>query len=268
MRYVFDNDLHIHSYLSPCSGDAEQTPENILKYAEKNGLRQICLTDHYWDPKVPGATTYLAQLNTDLLKRALPLPQADGVEFLFGCETELDRFGHLAIAPETYGEFDFIVIPINHFHMEGFTLPDEDFNNVPAIARRWVERFHYVMDKPLPFHKVGFAHLTCELMATEYRTQHLEVVDLITDEQYSAAFNRAAAAGAGIELNFETFFDYSDEELGRLMRPYKIAKSCGCKFYFGTDAHHPSDFDRAKEKFEKVIDLLSLTEDDKFFVGK
>lgn len=267
MKLKFDNDLHIHSYLSPCSGDSEQTPENILKYAQRNGLRQICLTDHYWDPRVPGASTYLAQLDTELLKRALPLPQAEGVEFLFGCETELDRFGHLAIAPETYGEFDLIVIPINHFHMKGFTLPAEDFNNVSAVARRWVERFHYIMEQKLPFCKVGMAHLTCELMATDYRTQHLEVVDMIPDGEYRTAFALAAKAGVGIELNFETFFDYSPSELDRLMRPYGIAKDCGCKFYFGTDAHHPSDFDRAREKFEKVIDLLCLTEDDKFIVG-
>lgn len=266
MRYIADNDLHIHTFLSPCSGDTEQTPENILKYALENGFTDICITDHYWDPKVPGATTYLAKLDTELLKRALPLPRAEGVNFMFGCETELDRFGNLAIAPESYDVFDFIVIPINHFHMEGFTLPPEDFNNVPSLARRWVERFNYVLDKPLPFHKVGLAHLTCELMATEYRTQHLEVVDLISDAEYGEAFSRTAAAGAGIELNFETFFDYSPEELERLLRPYRIAKVCGCKFYFGTDAHHPADFVRAKEKFERVVDLLELSEDDKFRV--
>ena len=265
MKYTVDNDLHIHTYLSPCSGDPEQNTENILKYALDSGLRDICITDHYWDhPKVPGATSFLANLNTELLKKSLPLPRAEGVNFYFGCETELDKYGHLGIHPDSYDTFDFIVIPINHFHQEGFSLPAEDFNNVPAIAKRWVERFHYVMDQPLPFHKVGMAHLTCELMATEYRTQHLEVVDLITDEDYRGAFSRAAGCGAGIELNFETFFDYSEEELDRLMRPYRIAKECGCKFYCGTDAHHLKDFERMREKFEKVVDLLGLTEEDKF----
>lgn len=268
MRYVVDNDLHIHSYLSPCSGDMEQTPEMMLEYAKKNGFSDICITDHYWDPKVPGASTFLATLDTELLKKALPLPTAEGINFMFGCETELDKFGNLAIHPDTYDTFDFIIIPINHFHMEGFTLPDEDYNKVSRVAKRWVERFHYVLDKPLPFHKVGLAHLTCELMATEYRTQHLEVVDTITDEEYREAFTRAAGVGVGIELNFETFFDYSDEELIRLMRPYKIAKECGCKFYFGSDAHHPEELVRSKEKFERVVDLLNLEESDKFRVKR
>ena len=37
MRYAFDHDYHIHSYLSSCSKDPEQTAERILAYAEENG---------------------------------------------------------------------------------------------------------------------------------------------------------------------------------------------------------------------------------------
>ena len=46
MRYVFDHDFHIHSYLSTCSNDKEQSAERILKYALDNNLKQICITDH------------------------------------------------------------------------------------------------------------------------------------------------------------------------------------------------------------------------------
>ena len=266
MRYVTDNDLHIHSYLSPCSGDERQTPEFFLEYARKNDFKTICITDHFWDSKVPGASTFLAQLDINLLKKALPLPKAEGIRFLFGAETELDKFGNLAIAKETCDEFDFVVIPINHFHMEGFTLPAEDFNNVEKVAEHWLERFNYVLDRDLPFHKIGFAHLSCELMVTSYRRGHIDVVNAIPDDKMFAVFKRAAEKGAGIELNFETFFEYSDEELVELMRMYKIAKSAGCKFYFGSDGHHPEDMERSKEKFEKVVDLLDLTEDDKFVI--
>ena len=44
MRFQFDHDYHIHSYISPCSSDPQQTPENILKYAQANGLKEIVLT--------------------------------------------------------------------------------------------------------------------------------------------------------------------------------------------------------------------------------
>ena len=56
MKYKIDHDLHIHSKLSVCSQDELQTKENILKYAIQNNLKQICLTDHFWDENVPGAS--------------------------------------------------------------------------------------------------------------------------------------------------------------------------------------------------------------------
>ena len=266
MRYIADNDLHIHSYISPCSADPRQTPEAILDYAAKNGFCDVCLTDHFWDEKIPGATPYLERENLAALRSVLPLPRRDGVRFMFGCETELHMSGALAIARETFDEFDFVAIPINHFHMGGFTIPDEDYNVPERAAKRWVERFLHVLSMDIPFEKVGFAHLSCELMATAERLDHLRVCDLIPEDDMRRCFSLAAERGAGIELNFETFFDYSEDELDRLMRMYRVAKSEGCLFYFGSDAHHPEDFARSKEKFERVIDLLGLTENDKFRV--
>lgn len=267
MRYSVDNDLHIHSYLSPCSGDDLQTPENILKYAIDNSLEDICLTDHFWDSCVPGATPYLSALNTERLKRALPLPKAKGINFMFGCETELDRYGNLAIGRKTFKVFDFVVIPINHFHMKGFTLAAEDFNNPPVLAKRWIERFDGILNRDLPFGKIGMAHLACELMVSDGGIGHIDVLDCITDSEYARLFSKAARLGVGIELNFETFFDYGENELKRVMRPFAVAKSVGCKFYFGSDAHHPQDFLRAKEKFEETVRILGLEEKDKFKVN-
>lgn len=38
-------DLHIHTVLSPC-GDLEMSPENILHFAQVQGLNMIGITDH------------------------------------------------------------------------------------------------------------------------------------------------------------------------------------------------------------------------------
>lgn len=58
MRYAYDHDFHIHSALSLCSRDPEQSPERILKYAQDNRLKTVCLTDHFWDERVPGASDW------------------------------------------------------------------------------------------------------------------------------------------------------------------------------------------------------------------
>ena len=65
MRYAFDHDYHIHSYLSSCSKDPEQTAERILAYAEENGLKSICVTDHLWDKAVPGASGWYMKQNIE-----------------------------------------------------------------------------------------------------------------------------------------------------------------------------------------------------------
>ena len=61
----------------------------------------------------------------------------------------------------------------------------------------------------------------------------------------------------------------ADEKLAQtIIRPYLIAKEQGCKFYLGSDAHHPRELDGARERFERIIDVLDLSESDKFHIGK
>ena len=115
----------------------------------------------------------------------------------------------------------------------------------------------------LPAHKVGIAHLTCSLMAPEKPEDHLTVLDMIGDDAYRQVFTELAQKGFGYELNF-TPGEYTAQELERVLRPYRIAKDCGCKFYFGSDAHDPERLAEAPAIFEQIVDLLGLEESDKF----
>ena len=76
---------------------------------------------------------------------------------------------------------------------------------------------------------------------------------------------KAAEKGVGIELNYGDM-TFSDEEEKTILRPYRIAKKCGCKFYLGCDAHHPSSLERANGFFKRAIDYLELEETDKFII--
>lgn len=100
MRFTYDHDLHIHSSVSPCGGDPCQTPERILQYAADNGLKTICLTDHYWDETVPAPYGTGAGVSTAALKSVLPLPQKEGIRFLFGAETDMDRDLTVGVGPD------------------------------------------------------------------------------------------------------------------------------------------------------------------------
>lgn len=265
MRFQIDHDLHIHSNISLCSGDPAQTPERILKYAQDMGMHTVCLTDHFWDETVPDlpSSWYKGQ-GIAHISAALPLPQAEGIRFLFGCETELDRDLALGVAKEHFDLFDFIIIPTTHMHMHGFTVSDEDIRDAESRAHAWVKRLDAVLSMELPFHKVGIAHMTCSLIAKE-RAEYLATLEAIPEDEMRRLFGRAASLEVGIELNER----FSDAEAEIVLRPYRIARECGCKFYLGSDAHTVKGLEKAKEGFERMIDLLDLTEQDKFaFVKK
>lgn len=267
MKYIPDHDLHIHTCLSICSQDKEQTPENILKIAKQRGLKTICITDHYWDSAVPVNSRYnwwYERQNYDHVAKSLPLPEDDSVRFLFGCEVDLDADNRIGLPRERYDDFDFIIVSTTHFqHMIG-----EKWENCDnqTLAKYWVERMDALLDLDLPFEKVGVAHPACSLIQAESYEDYLKVLDLIPEEEMVRIFNKAARVGMGIELNFGNRVGKCDDEVERILRMFRIAKRCGCKFYFGSDSHDRASFAGKYKAFPKIVDLLDLTEDDKFTV--
>lgn len=262
MRYICDNDLHIHSKLSLCSGDKEQNCERILKYAEDNGISTLCLTDHYWDNTIGDTTEFYRIQDFDHISRAKPLPQSDKVRFLFGCETEMDKNMRIGIPKERFDDFDFVIIPTTHFHMTGFTI-DENLASPEQRANFWLKKLNTLLDMELPFRKIGIAHLTCVLIYNSSREKFLKTIDSLPTAELESVFKRAADVGVGIELNGSDM-QFKENEQETVLRPYRTAKEAGCKFYLGSDAHHPSELDPTIPYFERAIDLLELTENDKF----
>lgn len=261
MKMVFDHDYHIHSTLSSCCSDDRQTAERILKYAEDNNLKKICITDHLWDSAVSGASEWYMPQNIEHISKILPLPKSDKCEFKFGCECELDKNLMLSLAKENFDKFDFIVIPTTHMHMKGLTADEEDYDFPERFAKHWSRRFSAVLDMDLPFEKIGIAHITCNCLAP--KPHYHDVLQMIPDADMYNNFSKAASLGVGIELNYEDvkFFDKYGEVV---LRPYRIAKECGCKFYFGTDAHKPDVFENCKSIFDRAVDILSLSDEDEF----
>lgn len=264
MKFKIDHDLHIHSYLSTCSRDSMQTNENILKYAENNSLHTICLANHFWDKGAGESNDWYAPQDFDHISSALPLPQGKKVRFLFGCETELDKNLKLGITPDNYDKFDFIVIPTTHLNSIGFNLTEEDAYNAITLGKTWVKRLDGVLNMKLPFHKIGIAHLACSLIAPT-REEYLDTLASIPEDEMRRLFTRAAALGVGIELNASDML-YDKSEENTVLRPFRIAKECGCKFYLASDSHHPDDFKRAIPAFKRAIKSLKLTEADKFIL--
>ncbi len=277
MDIKINHDYHIHSHLSLCSGNPNQNKDAILKYAKDNGLNEICLTDHFWDSKVDikdefkhcGGYEFYYPQDYKHITESLPLPQDENVKFFFGCEIEISADGTLGITKETMDKLDFIIIPTTHLHMLGFTITEEDAKSLEKRAELWVSRFRDVLNMDLPFEKIGFAHLTCRLLAPNDWKDHIAVLNMISDEDLKDLFSKTARLGAGVEINLNEPSRYENEkDLDDVMRIYKIAKEQGCKFYFGSDAHTPGEFEKVTEKFKFYADRIGITEEMRYRIPR
>jgi histidinol phosphatase-like PHP family hydrolase len=170
------------------------------------------------------------------------------------------------LAEENFDLFDFIIVPTTHLHMRGFTITDEEWDSMDKRRELVVNRSFHLLEQHYPFHKMGLAHITCPLAAGYDENQwsnHLKLFGGISDAVYTDLFKKAAEVGIGIELN-APIHRYNEQELDIILRPYRIAKECGCKFYLGSDAHTPARLEAAHKDFELWVKLLKLTENDKF----
>ena len=259
MNFPIDHDLHCHSHLSSCSADPAQTTEAMLAHAKAHGFKTICVTDHFWDSPVPGPSGWYAPQNFDHVCKNLPLPKDDDVRFLFGCETEFCGGKKLAIAPEHYDAFDFIVIPPNHFHMRGFVRPTS-YDTEEKVAGLLVERLEQLQAFDLPWRKVGIAHIVSRLTFSEGEPG--KVFQLIDEKRFRAAMLFFADHGTGIEVNIANFQPSRRKEGEAMRRLYRFAKDEGCKFYLASDAHHPDEMDFMADHAPEICEFLGLTADD------
>ncbi len=271
MRFRIDHDYHIHSRLSRCSGCPEQTPENMLKYAERNGISRMILTDHFWDETIPSGYEWYEGQDYPHVSQNLPLPQSDKVSFKFGCETDMDKNFRIGITKETMEKFDFVIIPTTHVHMKNFTY---DVKDESLLCRRalYVHRLARLLEMDLPRRKIGLAHQTCELIAPPFPEgacafeDHIRLLDGISDTTYLDLFRGVAEKEIGVELNIDgnSLLKYSKEQLESVLRPFFFAKEAGCKFYLGSDAHDPKEMQFVPEKFIIPVEYLGLEESDMF----
>lgn len=262
MKYQIDHDLHIHSFLSKCAKNPDQTPQRILDGARQAGLRTICMTNHFWDEKVPGASAWYSEQNYPHICQDLPLPTAEGVSFLFGCETELNGDLTVGLSQGKYDAFDFIIVPTTHFHMSSNLLPEEK-DTVEKRVRAYITRLGALLSTDLPFHKVGLAHPACPLIHKESREGYLDTLAALPENALSSLFAKASRLGMGIELN-SADMHYAPEEENVVLRLFRIAKREGCRFYLGSDIHAPTDYAKLLPIWERAIDALGLTEEHKF----
>lgn len=273
--FPINHDLHCHSGLSSCSNEPDFSADDILRHAVACGYDMVAITNHMFDSLL-GTHPFYGYQNEIHLRKALPLPKAEGIRFLYGCETEMIGYGRIALHPSHYDEYEIILIPVNHFDLNGFTR-----NTDCSVGADWFRdqllRLESITDLDLPWKRIGLAHLRWfEAEADEIPAM------LALESRYEEVFQTFARLGAGIELNAAAFIytDPSKRNLYDTLSPeakkskcvsydkmlwlFSLAKKAGCKFYLGSDAHDHRRLDWPGLYLPRICTDLGLTDNDRF----
>ena len=176
-----------------------------------------------------------------------------------GCETEYCGHNRIGISRAAAKRFDYILVPISHLHMLGFTAP-EQLMSPPEVARLMVQRFDEVLDLRIA---TGIAH---PFLPLGYLDQVDEVLSYLRPARLKEIFSAAAELGVSQEISAAMFPQcmgkdkdgHHDEPFLRIMH---IAKKAGCLFHFASDAHQLENVGRVV-KLEPVVEALGLTSKD------
>ena len=100
-----------------------------------------------------------------------------------------------------------------------------------------------------------------EAVCCPYDNQIL--IDMIPDDTYRRLFDEQAERGIAFEINVSYMKSLTHEEIEQSskMRVFRLAKECGCKFLFGSDAHDHATLAKYGNA-DFAAGLLGLTEDD------
>ena len=226
---MIDHDLHVHTTLSSCCHSDDATPEAILRRAADAGLKTIGFADHLWDSAVEGASEWYAPQDMDhILQIRERIPEDTfGVRVLIGCETEYLGGGRVGISPESAARLDFVLVPVTHFHMKGYVVPEA--LSAPAdVAALMVERFREAAMLDVV---TGIAHPFMPLGSGDTLD---EILDCISDSACVDCFGLAAERGVSVEVHLGMARESGD---GPFVRILALAKQAGCVFHFASDAH-------------------------------
>ena len=251
------HDFHIHTTLSKCAKETA-TVENYLQIAKELGLRKIGFANHFWDESIEGANGFYKPQNYEHLVRLLPeLEKIDSkLQVYFGCETEYDPLRHdVAITEEKAERFDYILVPNSHTHM---TMAKNDYTPYQKHVEFMINAYKEIIHSKVSRYITAIAH-PFEAVACPYDNSIL--IKMISDDDFKRLFDKTAAKEIAIEINMSSMRSKTNDEIEACaqMRMFRIARDCGCKFLFGSDAHDNNGHS-SYANADFVAELLELKE--------
>ena len=254
------HDFHVHTHLSICANETA-TVENYIAHAKRLRLKKIGFSDHFGAGDIPGARGFYRahpyEHNAEL-KETLANINEPGIQFYFGCETEYHTpKSDIALTEEEAEKFDFILVPNSHTHM---IMPKDYIGNYDKHVAFMIEAYEDILNSKLSRYVTAMAH-PFDICCCTYASKVL--IERISDDTFRRLFDKTAKKNIAFEINVSYSKNMTPEELADdcHIRMFRLAKECGCKFIFGSDAH-----DSKQHEFYQnatiLADILELKESD------
>ncbi len=267
----FYSDLHVHTNRSLCAPRTTE-PSTYLPYCESEGIRLIGISDHVYPTEMIHEFGYTDETRLSRLLSVRPALKeaeaASNIRFLFGCE--IDYFpcvGHPYISPEESLLFDYVLFASSHILNYPHMYTEYELSSPDVLRRLTVERFIAAckLDYPVP---MGICHPLYPICSPH----QCEIIDGISDACLKECFCMAKEKNISIEIHACLFRKdtplNADGLSDRYLRILSVAKECGCKFHFGSDAHDPHAFVGSHDKLRRAATLLGITGEDLWDVAK
>ncbi len=229
-------DLHIHTTLSCCCHDPDQTLENIVPLMKEKSFRKIGICNHLWrNPAVPPNRFYAPQTGDTILELKKETEKKQyPIRVLIGAEAEMTAPGVFGVDRAFKEQLDFVAMATDHFHITDFV--EQPTDETPrGIALHTLKFF-------ISAAKSGLADILVHpLMPLGKDMERYDrIIESLSDAELFDALSIAAVNRAAIEINTACMF------LGRypkmfsrdtILRTYGLAKQAGCQFTVGSDSH-------------------------------
>lgn len=246
-------DLHLHTNLSFCAPRTTFLSSYLL-FCAQEGVQKIGISNHLYAAK---GVEHTLQIRKEIEEARESAP----VQILMGIEAELFFGQEPQLVKEDAVHFDYALLAPSHIfnlihEYEGFDLSTSD-----KVRQLIIDNFKRacLQDLGIP---TGICHPLYPIAAPKQQ----EILDGMTDEMLAECYTLAAKHDKSIEVHACLYRPsvFMDEEglSPSYIRMLSIAKECGCKFHFGSDAHKPEDFVNVHRLLERGAERAGIREED------
>jgi len=246
-------DLHLHTNLSECA-PADTTINSYLPFCAPEGIKKIGISNHLYSSK---GVEHTLQLKDEIQT----LQDSLSVQILLGCEMELFHGREPMLHKENASQFDYVLAAPSHIFNQIHEYENYDLSTSEKIRRLLIENFKHACHLDL-----GVPTAICHPLYPICAPEQQEILDGMTDEQLEECFTLAARHDKSIEIHaclYRNTVTLDEEGLSpSYIRMLSIAKECGCKFHFGSDAHRTQDFVNKHGLLQRAAERAGICEDD------